>query len=147
MCIRDRVYAFPQRGRNALAYTGGGIGEHPRQYVVPVSYTHLARKYDGRQHAAASVLRPVRHGGRVAGTAAGNIRQRCRQMVSKQGGAAGRFSMPPHIFLGGMFWQDRLQQHIGSGEPPRLRGMKRQEMPWGRSKTTSCCCTSFLAFS
>ena len=26
--------AFPQRGRNALAYTGGGIGEHPRQYVV-----------------------------------------------------------------------------------------------------------------
>ena len=41
--------------------------------------------------------------------------------------------MPPHIFLGGMFWQDRLQQYIGSGEPPRLRGMKRQEMPWGRS--------------
>ena len=38
-------------------------------------------------------------GGRVAGTAAGNIRQRCRQMVRKQGGAAGRFSMPPHIFL------------------------------------------------
>ena len=26
--------AFPQRGRNALAYTGGVIGEHPRQYVV-----------------------------------------------------------------------------------------------------------------
>ncbi len=32
--------------------------------------------------------------------------------------------MPPHIFLGGMFWQDRLQQHIGSGEPPRLRDEK-----------------------
>ena len=71
--------------------------------IMAVSYTHLdvykrqAREYDGRQRAAASVLRPVRHGGRVAGAAAGNIRQRCRQMVRKQGGAAGRFSMR-HIF-------------------------------------------------
>ena len=34
---------------------------------------------------------------------------------------------PPYFFLGGMFWQDRLQQYIGSGEPPRLREMRRQK--------------------
>ena len=84
--------------------------------------------------AASRVLRPE------------NIRQRCRQMVSKQGGGGRTVFHAAHIF-----WGDVLAGPVTAaywiGEPPRLRGMKKTGNAVGTiltafllSSSSSCAC-------